>query len=310
MFGRRKRSEQAAEAAREAERRVLFAELANRPDSVCPFLGLVDARAGYRPEPNAEHRCYAFGDPAPLSDEQQRHVCLERGYSNCPRYLRGVLVIPSEELEALRRPQAPAPPPPPAPAARGRRRGLLILPLLLVLVAAVAVGGWYAMGGGLPGIGRASPTPDATAIPSPVASSSPSPTVTAAPASPTATSAPTPIVIPSSGVLPTPGPSDTPTGTYAVVVKTGSYPVFAVDDNGVVGAQKTAVFAPEGVPYSGAPVKRIQGQDGRLYWRTEAGTYSGLAYTKGLSGDFAIYEVYATAQQDVYTYRKLPDAQR
>ena len=45
--------------------------------------------------------------------EQQRNVCLQLGYANCPRYLRGVLVIPTDELEALRRPPQKVPPPPP-----------------------------------------------------------------------------------------------------------------------------------------------------------------------------------------------------
>ena len=41
MFGRRKREEAAAaEVAREAERRALFAKLAERPEHICPFLGL------------------------------------------------------------------------------------------------------------------------------------------------------------------------------------------------------------------------------------------------------------------------------
>ncbi len=315
MFGRRKREEQAAESVREADRRAVFAELAKRPEGVCPFLGVVDARAEYRPEPSGEHRCYAFGDPAPVSDEQQRHVCLETGYSNCPRYLRGVLVIPSEELEALRHPQAAAPPPAPAPSAEGRgsRRGLALVALLVVLIAAVGAGGFFLLGG--PNGFALGPTPSPSIQPTPsllpsaYASASASPSVSGTPVPATSTPRPTPIVVPSSGVLPTPGPSDTPTGTYAVVVKAGSYPVFVVDDSGVVTAQKTAVFAPEGVPYSGAPVQRIQGQDGRIYWRTEVGTYTGLAYTKDLSGDFAIYEVYSTSVQGVYTYQQLSDSQ-
>ena len=126
MFGRRKREEEAAaEAVREAERRALFAKLAERPEHICPFLGLVDERAGYVEGVSDDHRCYAFGDPAPLSAEQQTRVCQERGYGNCPRYLRGVLVIPTEELEALRRPRAPLPEPvaaPPAPPRHRRRR--------------------------------------------------------------------------------------------------------------------------------------------------------------------------------------------
>ena len=108
MFGRRKREEQAAaEAAREEERRLLFARLAERPENVCPFLGLDEQRAGYVDGVSDEHRCFAFGDPVPLSAEQQTRVCQERGYGNCPRYLRGVLVIPTSELEALRHRRVP-----------------------------------------------------------------------------------------------------------------------------------------------------------------------------------------------------------
>ena len=115
MVFRRRQREDPAEAAREAERRVLFEELAKRPDTVCPFLGLAGSRAEYHPGVTREHRCYAFGDPAELSAEQQEKVCLQRGYGNCPRYLRGVLVIPTEELEALRRPMAATPLPEPKP---------------------------------------------------------------------------------------------------------------------------------------------------------------------------------------------------
>ena len=117
MFGRRKREEAvAAEAARETERHALFARLAERPEHICPFLGLEADRTGYVEGVSDDHRCFAFGDPAPISAEQQTRVCQERGYGNCPRYLRGVLVIPTEELEALRRPRAAALPPPPVPA--------------------------------------------------------------------------------------------------------------------------------------------------------------------------------------------------
>ena len=165
MFGRRKREEEAAaEAVREAERRALFAKLAERPEHICPFLGLVDERAGYVEGVSDDHRCYAFGDPAPLSAEQQTRVCQERGYGNCPRYLRGVLVIPTEELEALRRPRAPLPEPvaaPPAPPRRRRAAPLLLLLLLLVVVGGGAAG-YLVFGEGL--------------FPVAVASSSPSPT--------------------------------------------------------------------------------------------------------------------------------------
>src|SRR3989304_3982038 len=133
MFGRRKQQDQDRGSTREAERRALFAELAKRPDTVCPLLGLAASRTEYHGEFTREHRCYAFGDPSKLSAEQQEKVCLQRGYGNCPRYLRGVLVIPTEELEALRRSAAPVTPPAPPPAAPpppphpppggGRRRG-------------------------------------------------------------------------------------------------------------------------------------------------------------------------------------------
>ena len=153
MFGRKRQQQEREEAAREAERRALFEELAKRPDTICPFLGLEDSRTGFRERVSDAHRCYAFGDPAELSAEQQQKVCLQRGYGNCPRYLRGVLVIPTEELEALRRPQ-PAPPPQPArprsvpapakPASRGRRRAIAaVLGVLLLAAAGGGAGYWY-----------------------------------------------------------------------------------------------------------------------------------------------------------------------
>jgi hypothetical protein len=155
LFGRRRQQQQREEARKEVERRALFEELAKRPDTICPFLGLAEARTEYRDRVSDSHRCYAFGDPAELSAEQQQKVCLQRGYGNCPRYLRGVLVIPTEELEALRRPQ-PAPPPPvavqrrptaPVAAAPARSgRGRLLVPVLAVLLLIGALGGagfWY-----------------------------------------------------------------------------------------------------------------------------------------------------------------------
>ena len=148
MFGRRNRKIE-EEAAREADRRALFEELAKRPDTVCPFLGLAQARTEYRDGTDDEHRCYAFGDPAELSSEQQRKVCLQRGYGNCPRYLRGVLVIPTEELEALRRPQPAMQRPavaPPVARKSSRRLPVWLAGVLGVLLLAAAAGGtafWY-----------------------------------------------------------------------------------------------------------------------------------------------------------------------
>jgi hypothetical protein len=147
VFGRRKREQE--EAAREAERGALFAELAKRPDTICPFLGMAGNRTEYQEGVSQEHRCYAFGDPAELSAEQQQKVCLQPGYGNCPRYLRGVLVIPTEELEALRHPQ-PIPPRPAAAAAAAKvepdrrgRGGLIATVVLVLLIVGVAAGGGY-----------------------------------------------------------------------------------------------------------------------------------------------------------------------
>ncbi|HEX6656060.1 MAG TPA: hypothetical protein VF153_07600 [Candidatus Limnocylindria bacterium] len=148
VFGRRGRKEQ-RESAREEERRALFAELALRPDTVCPFLGMAEARTKYTDGVDDSHRCYAFGDPAELSAEQQTRVCLQRGYGNCPRYLRGVLVIPTEELEALRRPPPPIQPrqaQPTEPPRERRRFGGAIVTVLVLLIAVAGIGGasyWF-----------------------------------------------------------------------------------------------------------------------------------------------------------------------
>ncbi len=283
MFGRRKREqkEAAAESAREAERRALFAELAERPESVCPFLGLVDARAGYRAEPNGEHRCYAFGDPTPLSDEQQRHVCLERGYSNCPRYLRGVLVIPSEELEALRRPQAPAPPPPPAPAPSGGggRRRFVLVALLVLLVAAGGVGGWYVLNNG-----RGPVAGGPTATPSATQAATPSGTVLATtPASPSPAPTPTP--------EPTPAPTDR-FAFYEVGVGPERYTLFLIDPQTGITDSRDITFG----DFSRAPVQPLKTADGLVYWETTEGGLTGYAYVPGQSGDFQLREVFFTPQ--------------
>ncbi|MGZ6256417.1 MAG: hypothetical protein ACXWMB_05320, partial [Candidatus Limnocylindria bacterium] len=278
----RKREER-EEAACEADRRALFEELAKRPESVCPFLGLASARAGYRPEANGEHRCYAFGDPAPLSDEQQRHVCLERGYSNCPRYLRGVLVIPTEELEALRRPQPAAPPPPPPPvrsARSGGGRGWLLVPLLLVLIAAAGAGGWYLLnyGPGLAILPSDSPTPSPNVEPSAPASALPS-----VEASGIETA--TPLVTPTP--LPTPTAGDVFVG-YEVGVGPETYTIYQVDDQGNLAQSKGATFS----RFSHASVEPVDAPNGTHYWRTLDGGYIGWSYIAGRSGDFQIRKVY------------------
>jgi hypothetical protein len=277
LFGRRNRGKREdvarAEEAREAERRALFEQLAKRPENVCPFLGMAEDRAGYQPEPNGEHRCYAFGDPAPLSDEQQRHVCLERGYSNCPRYLRGVLVIPTEELEALRRPQAHVPvpvlpkPPPKARRSGARRAFVLLLPVLL-LIAAVGVGGWYLFMRNPVAIGP-SATPSASA-----ASATPFPET------------------------PTPGPTVAPGDTRLrdeVTVLQGNNTLFRVNADGTVAEQVTVEFS----RFSTAPVSRRE-INGVRWWTTLSGKYRGWSYIKDRSGPFIVRTAYRSSSGQLH----------
>jgi hypothetical protein len=290
VFRRQKRETE--DAAREAERRALFEELAKRPDTVCPFLGLAQARAEYHPGVTDEHRCYAFGDPAELSAEQQQKVCLQRGYGNCPRYLRGVLVIPTEELEALRRPQPPSAAPPvrpalapePAPAGRGGgRRGLVIVGLLLLLIAGGGGAAFMLLGPGLTAFETPTPAPSVTV--SGTVEPSPEPTSTAVQPSPTPE--------------PTPGPDDT-FSHYEVAVAPGQlYTLFEVDDaTGAVLSRRPAEFD----NFSQARVERLERVDGSgLHWRTidRSSDYVGLSYIHDPSGpddsgDFRIRAVYLT----------------
>jgi len=295
VFGRHKR--EIEEAAREAERRALFEELAKRPDTVCPFLGLAQARAEYNDGVTDEHRCYAFGDPAELSAEQQHKVCLQRGYGNCPRYLRGVLVIPTEELEALRRPHPAPPVPPPVqrPAAQpaaagsgGRRRG----PVAVVLVLLLAVGGGGAAFVLLNNDGVAQQTP------------SPTPSEPAPSASVSAESSASSVPSETSGSTPTPEPTPAPADVfdfYEVAVDPGvAYTLYEVDDatGGVVGSRPA-----EFDNFSQARVEGLERADGSgtFHWRTSQGDYFGLSYIydpggQFHSGPFRIRAVYRTPE--------------
>ena len=269
MFGRRRKQEEAAaEAVREADRRALFAQLASRPENVCPFLGLANDRVGYEDGPAEAHRCYAFGDPAPLSTEQQTKVCLDRGYGTCPRYLRGVLVIPTDELEALRRP-APRIEPVVAAVRQPRRRrrspAWLILGLLVLLLGAGGAFAWAT--GRLP---IAFVTPSGSATPTP-----------------TATASETPL-----SIGPTPTPELTPAPgdvflRYEVSVAPGTYTLFHVDDSGNVTDALDGEFDQQ----SFAAVDRVD-HGGQLSWRTLSGGYAGLSYIRDRSGPFVIRGVY------------------
>ncbi len=290
MFGRRKREEAAAaDAAREAERRALFTRLAERPEAICPFLGLADDRTGYVEGISDDHRCFAFGDPSPISAEQQTRVCQEPGYGNCPRYLRGVLVIPTEELEALRKPRAPmevavAAPPPEAEVRRRRAAPILLLLGLLVLVGGGAAA--FLLLGGDIGTAQATPTPTDQVTPALSSASAEPPTAVPSPsAAPTAE--PTPSIAPSGPASPTPEP--TPElgdefAFYEVSVAPDEYTLYTVDGE----SARIASFA----GYSFAQVAPVDGADGQAYWVTQDGNLAGWAYRYPDSGEFRIRAVY------------------
>jgi hypothetical protein len=287
VFGRRKREQEAAaEAAREAERHALFARLAERPEHICPFLGLAADRSGYVEGVSDDHRCFAFGEPAPLSAEQQTRVCQQRGYGNCPRYLRGVLVIPTEELEALRQRRAPLPEPVPAAAAPPqRRRGSPILLLIAAIVLIAGGAGAYLLFGESFGVADApSPSASPTAEPTPVPTASLSEQPSASASAPPATSTP----------APSPTPEATPTAGdsfafYEVSVGPTAFTLFEVEDSsGAVTDTMTTSFA----GFSFASVEPLRGSDGQIYWETQDGDLAGWSYRYPDSGEFRIRAVF------------------
>jgi len=289
VFGRRRREEAAAaEAAREAERRALFAKLAERPEHICPFLGLEGDRTGYVEGVSDEHRCFAFGDPAPISAEQQTRVCQERGYGNCPRYLRGVLVIPTEELEALRRPRAPVepppPPPPPAPQPERRRRGAPVLLLLLLLLLVGGGAGAFLLFGDSNGVASATPTP--TSLPTAEPSiTPPSPSVEPSVAPPSATADQS--VLPTPTLEPTPAPGDA-FAFYEVSVAPDEYTLYDLDGSGDVAGTRVTAFG----NYSFAQAEPVEGADGDAYWVTQDGDLAGWSYRYPDSGEFRVRAVF------------------
>ena len=307
MFGRRNR-ENRQEAQREQGRRALFEELAKRPPNICPFLGLASSQTEYHDGFTREHRCYAFGEAAELSAEQQERVCLTRGYGNCPRYLRGVLVIPTEELEALRRPlppvRPPAPPPPPppaAPASGGGRRLPILIGLVLLLAVGGAAGALLVLRG--PAAVGPTPTPTATSQPSATAQATASAEGSASQAS--ASEAP----ISQTPFPETPKPDATPVPSdvfvgYEVTVLEGENTLFQIDEAGKVTKSVVAHYA----RFSKAPVERIQAPNGLLHWRTSEGFFTGLSYVYGDSGPFLIRKVYQ-GTDGTLRYLILPDSE-
>ena len=307
VFGRRKREEAAAaEASREAERHALFARLAERPEQICPFLGLEADRTGFIDGVSDDHRCFAFGDPAPISAEQQTRVCQERGYGNCPRYLRGVLVIPTEELEALRRPRAAVEPPLPVAVVEParRRRGPIVALLALLLLIGGGAAAAYVLIGRDPGV-AVIPSPSVTTSVPPTASPNVEPSVTDTPTPPpTPTPTPTPTPAPTPNPTPTvstpagPTPEPTPVAGdafafYEVSVSPGGYTLYAFED-GSVGGERVVSFN----AFSSARVEPETGDDGDVYWVTQNGDLAGFGYRYPDSGDFRIRAVFLSDDGD------------
>ena len=182
--------------------------------AICPFLRAVVGAGIGRPveAPDAANRCAALREPVPQSLRQQELVCLTSGHVNCPRYLRGAVVVGEV-------------PPPVVTSGRTRLTPAVFGAIVLLLGAFALSIGFVASRGGMevasiasaspPILAAASATPDpstAAVLPSAAASpatvaptSSPSPTPSPAP-----TSSPTPSPSPSPTVSPSPTPSPTP----------------------------------------------------------------------------------------------------
>ena len=172
---------------------------------VCPFLlSEIDGILGSPIElPVVANRCVALGPPAPQSARQQELVCLTSGHSNCPRYLRGVLV-PREAA-------------PKAKVDRGPSTPVIAAALALVVAAAASVGFLLVRGGLTMPIASSppdlvavvSPTPASVAPSEAIATAVPTPTPAPTP-SPTPTLAPTLAPTPAPTAAPTPRPTPTP----------------------------------------------------------------------------------------------------
>jgi LysM repeat protein len=177
------------------------------PDpSVCPFFRReVDGKL-FAPleEPDDDNRCAAIGAPRPQSIRQQELVCLTSAHADCPRYLRGAMLL--AEPPARRKPTVP--------------RATVAALLILVLSAGISFGFVVQRGGiDLPVMTRgASPSPVAVVdTPAPTGfteTPTPPPSVPSTPGpSPAVTPAPTPEPTPAATPEPTPPPTVAPTST-------------------------------------------------------------------------------------------------
>jgi LysM repeat protein len=183
-----------------------------RDPRICPFLSAIDA--GDRLDapvdtPDQANRCVALRDPVAQSLRQQELVCLTSGHVNCPRYLRGAVVVSDVPVAAVQS----------GPTIRPA-----VLASILVLVAAFTASVAFVVARGgitLPPaavVATASPAASSTAlaVASPAASAissvAPSAAVVAsATPAPTATPLPTPTPTPLPTATATPAPTPEPT---------------------------------------------------------------------------------------------------
>jgi LysM repeat protein len=168
---------------------------------VCPFFRAVVADGRLGPPIESTHpanRCAALRQAAPQSLRQQQLVCLTSGHINCPRYLRGALVMSEPALAPARPRSGPTP-------------ATLSALVALVLAFSASVAFVLAKGGlTLQAAALASTAPSAAAValatPSPTPAPLPSPT-----ASPLVSASPS--IAPSATPTATPSVTPTPTAT-------------------------------------------------------------------------------------------------
>lgn len=162
--------------------------------ATCPYLRAAGPGGALgRPEDIATdgQLCIAMGEPAVLSVRQQALVCLTDAHTDCPRYMRAMLVIPVTE--------------PARPTAPRLHPATLVATILLAISAVVAI--VFVAGNGGLALPVASVEPSAAA--SEIAAVSPS-------ASPRPSQAPSPSAVPSPSAdasavaSATPEPSPTP----------------------------------------------------------------------------------------------------
>lgn len=177
------------------------------PDpSICPFFRReVDGKL-FAPieEPDEDNRCAAIGAARPQSTRQQELVCLTSAHADCPRYLRGALLL--AEPPARRTPAMP--------------RATVAALLILVLSAGISFGFVVQRGGiDLPvttGGSTASPIAQLESSGPTGVIETPTPPPSVAPTSAPseqATPPPTPEPTPQPTPEPTPAPTVPPTPT-------------------------------------------------------------------------------------------------